>query len=210
MSTFWILFMCSQCLCKLSYLYTAAGLNLTLSPHYRALLRSVSTILSVQAVSYQSVSVPNWEKTSQTLPELFRSNKELQTSVSHSTTVTGPPVLQHAILFLLCMSDVPPLGPEEFLSAHFLGGVGGMRNTFFFFLPHVSSQQRKCQPSQNPKQQMYRVTDLSHGSTSLRGVFLSLSSGSESPGSSPRPILDRGYAKYVSECCAYNMWQEIF
>lgn len=80
-------------------------------------------------------------------------------------------------------------------SAHFFGGVGGMRNTFSLPLPAM-----KCQPSQNPKQQTYPITDLSHGSTSSViwfGKFWL----------SP-PILDCGYAKYLSQCCAHNMWQE--
>lgn len=90
--------------------------------------------------------------------------------------------------------------PRSF-SAHFLGGVGGMCNTFSFPLPAT-----KCQPSQNPKQQTYRVTDLSHGSTSLRRGF-SLSSGFGKSWLSP-PVLDCGYAKYAPQCCAHNMWQE--
>lgn len=55
-----------------------------------------------------------------------------------------------------------------------------MCNTFSFPLPAT-----KCQPSQNPKQQTYHVTDLSHGSASFEKGF-SLSSGLESPGS-PHP-----------------------
>lgn len=155
-------------------------LVLNLSPYYSTLFWSVSTTLSAQAVTHQDC-VSNWGKSSQTMLELFRLNKELQTSVSHSTAAASPPVLQHAVLLLLCMSGVPLLGPRGVPPHIFLAGVGGMCNTFSLPLPATESH-----PSQNPKQQTYLVTDLSHGSTSLEKDF-SLSSGLESPGSSPPP-----------------------
>lgn len=90
--------------------------------------------------------------------------------------------------------------PRSF-SAHFWGGVGGMCYTFSFPLPAT-----KCQPSQNPKQQTSRVTDLSHGSTSLGKAFFSVIWFGKSWLS--QPASDCGYAKYASQCCAHNMWQE--
>lgn len=73
--------------------------------------QSVPVLVSKQWVT-KTVCVPNWGESSQTVLELFRLNKEPQTSVSHSTAAASPPVLQHAVLLLLCMSDVPLLGPR--------------------------------------------------------------------------------------------------
>lgn len=48
---------------------------------------------------------------------------------------------------------------------------------FFSFPLSLPLPATKCYPSQKPKQHMYHITNLSHGSTSL------LFSGLESPGS---------------------------
>lgn len=119
----------------------------------------------------------------------------------HSTTVVSPPVLQHAILFLLCMSDVPLLRPWGVSPHIFKGRVGGMHNGFYIFvcfsfplsLPLPAT---KCYPSQKPKQHMYHITNLSHAFLWSGKSSLSL------------PVLDWRYAKYVSQCYVDNMWQE--
>lgn len=97
----------------------------------------------------------------------------------HSTTVVSPPVLQHAILFLLCMSDVPLLGPWGVSPHIFKGGVGGMHNGFyifvclFFFPPSLyPSQQRSVT---HPKNQ--------NNTCIILQICHMLFSGLESPGS---------------------------
>lgn len=65
----------------------------------------------------------------------------------HSTTVVSPPVLQHAILFLLCMSDIPLLGSWG-VSPHIPKGGSGWNAqldidryilVFVFFFPPLST-----------------------------------------------------------------------
>lgn len=122
----------------------------------------------------------------------------------HSTTVVSPPVLQNAILFLLCMSDVPLLGPWRVSPHIFKGGVGGMHNGFYIYLFVCLFLSPSLYPSQqrsvtHPKNQNNTciILQICHMLSLWSGKsWLSL------------PVLDWRYAKYVSQCYVDNMWQE--
>lgn len=100
----------------------------------------------------------------------------------HSTTVVSPPVLQHAILFLLCMSDVPLLGPWGVSPHIFKGGVGGMHNGFYifvclFFFPPLST------PPSNEVLPIPKTKTTHVSYYKFVTCFSLLFSGLESPGS---------------------------
>jgi len=83
-------------------------LNLTLSPFY--LQFPAGAVVCDQASSQNALI--EGEVASHCHSYSHKKNKKnVQTSVSRPTTVASPPVLRHAILLLLCMSDVPLLGP---------------------------------------------------------------------------------------------------
>lgn len=135
------------------------------------------------------------------MPELFRFNKELQASVSHSTTVQSPPVLQYAVLLLLHMSDVPLLGPWG-VSPHIFQ-TEWVECTILFPFP---SQQRSVRHPkiQNNKRIVLHICHMAAPHT--LGLFSVIWFG-ESWLS--HLSLDCGYVKYACQCCAHKMWQEI-
>lgn len=124
----------------------------------------------------------------------------------HSTTVVSPPVLQHAILFLLCMSDVPLLGPWGVSPHIFKGGVGGMHNGFYtfvflFFPPLSTPPSNEVLPI--PKTKTTHVSYYKFVTWQHLPAFLWSGKSWLSP-----PVLDWRYAKHVSQCYVDNMWQK--
>lgn len=97
-------------------------------------------------------------------PELLQLIKYCRHLSPTPTTAASPPVLQHAVLLLLCMSDVPLLGPRG-VSPHIFYREWVECATLFLPLPAT-----KYQSSKNPKQ-MYHITDLTHDNTSLRNAI---------------------------------------
>lgn len=121
----------------------------------------------------------------------------------HSTTVVSPPVLQHAILFLLCMSDVPLLGPWGVSPHIFKGGVGGMHNGFYIFVflsPSLYPSQQQSVTHPKNQNNTCIILQICH---MLFPAFLWSGKSWLLP-----PVLDWRYAKYVSQCYVDNMWQE--
>lgn len=100
-----------------------------------------------------------WGEVSQAMPELFRLTGEPQTSVSQLAAAASTPAFSMPPCCFYACQTFHGSDPEEFLHT-FLGGEWIKRATLFpLLLP-------SNEVSAIPKQQTYRVTDLSHGSTS--------------------------------------------
>lgn len=112
----------------------------------------------------------------------------------------SPPVLQHAVLFLLCMSDVPPLRPRG-VSPHIFYGEWVECATLF---PFPSQQRHLSHPkTQNNKRIVLQICHMAAPHWGGLSSVIWFGKSWLSP-----PVLDCGYAKYASQCCAHNMWQE--